>query len=273
MPSPTGGIRHRDNHCVSQLHAPRCTPPPASLHVRRLLLQRRLRRVLQTREATRRRDDAIKCRFAALQRRRRLLESDSDESSNTVTPSSYKVSHNCVRTTMSATRENSPLADGDDCSGRADDSGIQRSRSVSRCPAGMFTVSTPWGVANTRLAHVSVCKRLEGIAATNGTTHLRKVPSKRTANASVVGALCSPEDVCTRLMNPSRSTPKESTLAGKPKSWSSPLGTFSRVRVVRRKVKRTRTETKSKKAPKAIKSTSRRYPKTLLKNGFKCTWC
>ena len=273
MPSPTGGMRHRDNHCV----ATRRTPPSASLNVRRVLLQRRLRRVLRTREATKRRDDAIKCRFAALQRRRRLLESDSDESSTAITPSSYKVSHKSVRTTMSAhndapTRENSPLADGVDCAVRdADVEGLQRSRSVSRCPAGMFTVSTPWGVANTRLANVSVCKRVAGIAATNSTIHLRKVPSKRTANASVVCALCSPENVCTRLSNPPRGTPKEATLAAKPDSWSSPLGTFNRVRVVRRKVTRTRTE--SKKAPKAIKSTSRRYPNTLIKNGFKCTWC
>ena len=271
MPSPTGGIRHRDNQCVSKLHDTRWTLPSASLNVRRLLLQRRLRRVLRTREATKRRDDAIKSRFAALQRRRRLLESDSDESSNTVTPSSYKVPHKCVRTTMSATREDTPLADGIDCSVHANVGGLQRSRSVSRCPAGMFTVSTPWGVANTRLAHVRVCKRLAGVAAKNGTIHLRKVPPKRTANASVVGALCSPEDVCTRLINPSWSTPKEPTLAAKPDSWASPLGTFSRVRVVRRKVPRTRTETK--KAPKAITSTRRRYPNTLLKNGHKCTWC
>ncbi|KAI0222546.1 hypothetical protein LSAT2_026195 [Lamellibrachia satsuma] len=301
MPSPVGEVRHRNINSALKCRAARSSPS-MSLNLRRLLLQRRLCRLLLKRETTKRRDVAIRRRFAVLQRKRRLLESDSDDSMTS--QPRYPISYTGIRKTTPASsvrlnadfrvvastddRTDMPIpttvdnswASGPEATVPWNTAVLPRLRNISsKCSAGMFTVTTPWGVANTRPSHFNVCKRLADVATVRENPRARGWVSKRPANMSVA-ARRSRETVANRFVYASCSTPKESSHPAEPNnslgnsfgnSSPQPLGNFTRTKPVRRRARRSKTEANVKLD--AIKFTGRGRPKTVVTNGLKCTWC
>ena len=266
MRYPIREIRYKDNDYVLKTEIERWAPS-LNLNVRRLLLQRHLCRLLRKRETTRLRDDAIRRRFAGLQRKRRLLISDCDDPA-TSPPMVASCADAFVRKTTNISRIAYP-----DCKASGGNAIIQRN--YEKRTAGLFTVATPWGVANSRLSHEKVCKRLAGLCTANVYPRLCGLASKSHANSPDASARRAVDTVSTRFAERLCSTPKVSMRKYNAICDNSltpqRLGNFARTKHVRRvahlnKMDARRTLDKT-------NSAARPYPQTRIANGFKHTWC
>ena len=267
MRYPVREIRYKDNDYVLKTEIERWAPS-LNLNVRRLLLQRHLCRLLRKRETTRLRDDAIKRRFAALQRKRRLLMSDCDDPATSPPIARGSCADAFVCKTTNISRIAYP-----DCRASGDIAILRRNS--DKCTVGLFTVATPWGNANGRLPHDKFCKRLTGLCTVNVDPRLCALASKRHVGMPDAAARRSLETVGTRFAERLCSTPKVSMRRCNASCDNSltpqRLGNFARTKHVRRVAHLNKMD--ARRTLGRINSAARPYPQTRIENGFKHTWC